>query len=166
MSYSIVEMKSQYWNHVANIYFEGIKTKIATFQTEVPTWEEWDNSHLKICRLVAKNEHDILGWVALSPTSSRCVYKGVAEVSLYISQEYRGKGIGTELLKHVVDLSEKNNIWTLQSGIIRENKESVRLHEKCGFRHLGVRERVGKMQDGTWHDVVLMERRSKIVGID
>lgn len=166
MNFSIVEMENNHWNSVAAIYLEGINTKIATFQTEVPTWKEWDNSHLSICRLVAKSEDEIMGWVELSPTSSRCVYKGVAEVSLYISEKYRSKGIGTELLKSVISLSEKNNIWTLQSGIIKANKESIKLHEKCGFRQLGIRERVGKMHDGTWHDVVLMERRSKIVGID
>jgi phosphinothricin acetyltransferase len=107
-----------------------------------------------------------LGWGALSPTSSRCVYAGVAEVSIYIGDQYRGKGIGKTLLTELVRLSEENGFWTLQSGIIKENSASIELHKKCGFRELGIREKVGKMGNGIWHDVVLVERRSKVVGID
>lgn len=166
IDFKIEEMSSGDWKGVAKAYMDGINTSIATFQADIPTWEEWDNSHIKVCRLVARLEDKILGFAALSPTSSRCVYKGVAEVSIYIGNEYRGKGVGTALLTKLVEMSEKEGFWTLQSGIIRENIASIELHKKCGFRELGVRERVGKMSNGVWHDVVLMERRSKVVGID
>ncbi|QXE19047.1 GNAT family N-acetyltransferase [Clostridium sp. 001] len=166
MDYKIEEMKKEDWEEVSKIYLEGINTKKATFQTEVPTWQNWDNSHLKSCRLVARLGNTVLGWAALSPTSSRCVYAGVAEVSIYIGEEYRGKGIGTSLLDNLVKLSEKNGFWTLQSGIIKENSPSIALHEKCGFREVGVRKKLGKMCNKKWYDVVLMERRSDTVGID
>lgn len=166
MDYKIDEMKKDDWSKVANIYLEGIKTGLATFQTQVPTWDEWNNSHISSCRLVVRLGDTVLGWGALSPTSSRCVYKGVAEVSIYIGEKYKGKGIGTFLLKNLIELSEKNGFWTLQSGIIRKNLTSIALHEKCGFREVGIREKVAKMNNKEWMDVVFMERRSKIVGID
>ncbi|MBX4258318.1 GNAT family N-acetyltransferase [Clostridium estertheticum] len=166
MNYKIDEMVSSDWKQVSNIYLEGINTGKATFQTEVPTFEEWNNGHVKTCRLVARLGNDVLGWGALSPTSSRCVYKGVAEVSIYIGENHRGKGIGRNLLKRLIELSEENGFWTLQSGIIRENISSIKLHEKCGFREIGRREKVAKMKDGEWHDVVFMERRSTVIGID
>lgn len=165
MKYIIDNMKNSDWEQVSNIYEEGIKTGKATFQTEVPAWEQWDSSHLDCCRIVARLDEKILGWAALSPTSSRCVYAGVAEVSVYIKQGYRGIGIGEALLKRLVELSEDNGLWTLQSGILRENMQSVFLHSKCGFREIGYKEKVGRMPDGTWHDTILMERRSKVVGI-
>lgn len=166
MDYKIDEMRQADWEQVADIYLKGIKTGKATFQTEVPTWEDWNNGHIKTCRLVARSGETILGWGALSPTSSRCVYAGVAEVSIYIGDHYRGKGIGKALLTELVRLSEENGFWTLQSGIIKENSTSIELHKKCGFRELGIREKVGKMGNGVWHDVVLVERRSKVVGIE
>ncbi|QXE20758.1 GNAT family N-acetyltransferase [Clostridium sp. 001] len=166
MDYKIEGMKKEDWEEVSKIYLEGINTKKATFQTEVPSWQNWDSSHLKSCRLVARLGNKVLGWVALSPTSSRCVYAGVAEVSIYIGEEYRGKGIGTSLLDNLVKLSEKNGFWTLQSGIIKENLPSIALHKKCSFREVGVREKLGKMCNKKWYDVVLMERRSDTVGID
>jgi Sortase and related acyltransferases len=159
-------MKEEDWTTVSEIYLDGINTKIATFQSEVPSYDEWDKGHMKIARLVTYKEDNILGWAALSPTSSRCVYKGVAEVSIYIGKEYRNIGVGTLLLEKVIKASEENGIWTLQSGIIRENAGSIALHEKSGFRQIGIREKVAKMTNGIWHDVVLMERRSKIVGIN
>lgn len=165
MEYNIDEMTQLDWQQVSHIYFEGIKTGKATFQSEVPTWEDWNNAHITPCRLVVRSDDDILGWAALSPTSSRCVYAGVAEVSIYIAVKYRGQGLGKVLLEDLIKLSEENGFWTLQSGIIRENTSSIVLHEKCGFRELGIREKVGKMNNGKWHDVVLMERRSKVVGI-
>lgn len=131
----------------------------------MPQWENWDNNHIKACRLAAHSGNKVLGWGALSKVSGRCVYAGVAEVSIYIGEEYRGQGIGTAILTRLVKLSEENGFWTLQSGIIRENTSSISLHKSCGFREIGVREKVGKMSSGLWHDVVLMERRSKIVGI-
>lgn len=166
MNYTIEEMKDSDWNEVSKIYLEGINTGIATFQNSIPTFEEWDNGHVKTCRLVAKSNDKVLGFAVLSPTSSRCVYRGVAEVSIYIGDNYRGLGIGKALMMNLIKLSEKNNFWTLQSGIIRENTASIELHKKCGFREIGVREKVAKMDNGVWHDTVLMERRSKIVDFD
>lgn len=166
MDYKIDEMVSSDWKQVSNIYLEGINTGKATFQTEVPTFENWDNGHVKSCRLVARLGNDILGWGALSPTSSRCVYNGVAEVSIYIGEIHRGKGIGKNILNDLIKLSEKNGFWTLQSGIIRENISSIKLHEECGFREIGIRQKVAKMNNAKWHDVVFMERRSNIIGID
>ena len=166
MDYKIEEMTRENWEEVARIYLEGINTRKATFQTEIPTWESWNSSHINSCRLVAHLDNKILGWGALSLTSSRCVYAGVAEVSIYIGEKYRGKGIGRALLNNLVKLSEENGFWTLQSGIIKENTASIALHKRCGFREIGVRKKLGKMSNGVWHDVVLMERRSDIVGID
>lgn len=166
MKYKIEQMVQADWKQVANIYLEGIKTGIATFQAEVPTFEAWDNSHISSCRLVARLGDNVLGWGALSPTSSRAVYAGVAEVSIYIGEKYKGQGIGKVLLTNLISASEENGFWTLQSGIIRENVASIALHKKCGFREIGIREKVGKMNNKNWNNVVLMERRSKIVGID
>ncbi len=166
MEYKIDQMKQSDWKQVANIYLDGIKTGVATFQTEVPTWQEWNNSHISSCRLVVRLGDSVLGWGALSATSSRCVYAGVAEVSIYIGEKYKGQGIGGILLKELVKESEEKGFWTLQSGIIRENVCSIALHKKCGFREVGIRERISKMDNKDWLDVVLMERRSKIVGTD
>ncbi|BCN28929.1 GNAT family N-acetyltransferase [Anaeromicropila herbilytica] len=164
MNYIIDEMHSTDWPEVSAIYLAGIKTEIATFQNEIPSWEEWNQGHSKCCRLVARSDDQVLGWVALSPVSGRCVYAGVAEVSIYINESSRGNGIGTALLNELINQSEKAGYWTLQSGIIKENISSRELHSKCGFREIGYRERVGKMPNDTWHDVILMERRSKVVG--
>jgi phosphinothricin acetyltransferase len=166
MNYTIEEMKASDWEEVAQIYLEGINTGIATFQNSIPNFEDWNNGHIKSCRLVAKSEGKVLGFAALSPTSSRPVYSGVAEVSIYIGGNHRGLGIGHALMTNIIKLSEENNFWALQSGIIRENTASIELHKKCGFREIGIREKVAKMDNGRWHDTVLMERRSKTVGID
>ncbi|WP_026884731.1 GNAT family N-acetyltransferase [Clostridium akagii] len=166
MDYNIKEMTETDWQGVVKVYSEGINTGKATFQTELPSLEEWDDSHIKTCRLVAHLGNIVIGWCALSPTSSRCVYAGVAEVSIYIGEEYRGKGIGKALLTNLVKLSEENGFWTLQSGIIKENLGSIVLHKSCGFREIGIREKISKMSSGEWHDVILMERRSKIIGRD
>ncbi|URZ09192.1 GNAT family N-acetyltransferase [Clostridium felsineum] len=165
MDYNIREMKAEDWEAVAKIYSEGIDTGKATFQSELPNFEEWDKGHMKNCRIVACDGENILGWAALSPTSSRCVYKGVAEVSIYIGEAYRGKGVGKNILNTLVKLSEENGLWTLQSGIIKENTSSIALHRRCGFRDIGIREKIAKMPNGTWHDTVLMERRSTFIGI-
>ncbi|MES2330921.1 MAG: N-acetyltransferase family protein [Bacteroidota bacterium] len=138
---------------VKKIHEEGIATGIATFETNSPTWEEWDRSHLPYARFVATDDEKVLGWAALTPISSRCVYAGVAEVSVYVSSEARGKGVGKALLHKLVEESEQYKLWTLQAGIIA-------LHEKVGFRIVGVREKLGQYKN-KWHDVVLMERRSK-----
>lgn len=164
MDFTIEAMKPSDWDEVAAIYLDGINTKIATFQDEVPAWEKWDASHLKVCRLVARANGRILGWAVLSPVSSRCVYAGVADVSIYVGTKYKGCGVGTALLNELIRQSEKEGFWTLQSGIIRENTASRALHTKCGFREVGIRERLGQMDNGKWHDVVIVERRSKTVG--
>ncbi len=166
MEYILEEMKVSDWEQLKEIYLEGISTGLATFQTEVPSWENWDKGHLNICRLVARSSDKVLGWAALSPISSRCCYEGVTEVSIYISQEHKGQGIGTAIMNELIKQSEKNGIWTLHSGIIRENAASLTMHKKCGFREIGIREKIAKMGNGEWHDVVLMERRSKVIGID
>jgi len=166
VDYKIEEMMDQDWQQVANVYLEGIETGIATFQTQVPTFEEWDNSHINSCRLVVRSGDNILGFGVLSQTSSRGVYAGVAEVSIYIGEKYKAQGIGKNLLTSLIKVSEENGYWTLCSGIIIGNSASIALHKKCGFREIGIREKIGKMNNENWLDVVLMERRSKIVGID
>lgn len=166
MDYTIEKMKKSDWDGVSQIYLEGINTGIATFQNSVPTFEAWDNGHIESCRLVAKSNGKVLGFITLSATSSRCVYSGVAEVSIYVGENYRGLGIGHALMIDMIKLSEENNFWTLQSGIIKENVASIELHKSCGFREIGIREKIAKMDNGIWHDTVLMERRSKLVGIN
>jgi len=158
-------MKPSDWEAVKDIYEEGINTGNATFQQSAPAWEEWNNNHLQHSRIIAKEGDEISGWAALTPVSGRCVYAGVAEVSVYVSGKARGKGLGKQLLKKLIEESEANNIWTLQAGIFPENQASINIHEACGFRMLGTRERIGKM-NGIWRDTILLERRSKTVGIN
>jgi phosphinothricin acetyltransferase len=154
------------WPSVCSIYAEGIATENATFETETPDWQAWDAGHLKDCRLVGLDDSGkVAGWAALTPVSSRCVYAGVAEVSVYVAQAARGQGLGRQLLQRLVKDSEAHGIWTLQSGILAENEASIRLHLTCGFRLVGKRERLGKL-NRQWRDVVLMERRSKKVGVE
>ena len=164
MDFVIDDMKPSDWDQVAAIYLQGINTKIATFQSEVPAWEKWDAGHLRACRITARCGERLLGWAALSPTSDRCVYAGVADISVYVGGQYKGYGVGTALMEELIRRSEEEGFWTLQSRIIKENAASRGLHLKCGFREVGIRERLGQMDNGKWHDVVLMERRSKIVG--
>jgi L-amino acid N-acyltransferase YncA len=152
------------WSAVRAIYLEGIATGNATFESSAPDWPTWDSSHLASCRLVAQCTGEIAGWAALGAVSGRCVYAGVAEVSVYVAQRARGKGVGTALLEALVSESEKQGLWSLQAGIFPENSVSVRLHERAGFRIVGTRERLGAM-NGRWRDVLLMERRSTTVGI-
>lgn len=152
-------MQQIHWPQVREIFEEGITTGHATLETEAPGWEEWDNIHLKECRLIAESEGSILGWAALSPVSGRCTYAGVAEVSIYISESNRDQGVGRILLEALVRDSEKSGIWTLQAGIFPENEASIQLHINAGFREVGIRERIGKVEDG-WRDILLMERRS------
>ncbi|MFW5988384.1 MAG: N-acetyltransferase family protein [bacterium] len=166
MEYTISILKPQYWDQIKEIYMEGIKSRNATFETEAPNWKEWNKSHIDSCRIVARKEDNIYGWTALSPVSSRCVYTGVAEVSIYVGLKYQGKGIGTSLFKKLIKLSEKNGFWTLQASIFPENESSMLLHKKCGFRVVGIRKKLGKMENGNWRDVVLLERRSTNVGIE
>lgn len=154
-----------HWPRVQEIYAQGIATGHATFETSVPEWEAWDRSHVRTCRLVAEEEGGAMGgWAALSPVSDRCAYGGVGEVSVYVAEEARRKGVGTLLLDALVAASEAAGFWTLQAGVFPENRGSVRLHERCGFRVVGTRERLG-MLHGVWRDVLLMERRSGVVGV-
>ena len=164
MNLVIETMKEQDWPAVREIYREGINTGHATFETEAPTWEQWDSDHLADCRLVAKCDGQVVGWVALSPVSRRKVYSGVVEVSLYVKASARRQGIGKTLLAAAIEESERAGIWTLQSMTFPENSASIALQESCGFRQVGRREHIGQM-NGHWRDVILMERRSKKVGI-
>ncbi len=151
------------WDDVARIYAEGIASGLATFETDVPAWADWDRAHLAGHRLVARADGVTVGWAALAPVSARPVYAGVAEVSVYVAAEARGRGVGTALLTELVASSEAAGVWTLEAGILPENVASVRMHERCGFRVVGRRERLGRMR-GVWRDVVLLERRSPVVG--
>jgi phosphinothricin acetyltransferase len=159
----IGSMEAADWNQVRAIYLEGIATGHATFETEAPDWQRWDLSHLAGCRLVARAGERIAGWAALAPVSSRRVYSGVAEVSVYVAGGFRGLGIGQRLMEALVNCSEQHGIWTLQAGILAENDSSLALHKSCGFREVGRRERIGKLA-GAWRDVILLERRSELVG--
>ena len=159
----IEPLTAESWSAVRSIYLEGIETGNATFEKSAPDWEQWSKSHLPACRFVAIAERQVVGWTALSAVSNRCVYAGVAEVSVYVARHAWGRGVGKALLKELVSASEAQNIWTLQAGISPENAASVQLHKGVGFRIVGVRERLGYM-DGRWRDVVLMERRSAVVG--
>jgi len=154
----------EHWPAVKAIYEEGLATGNASFQTSAPSWEDWDKSHLAHSRLVAVDDQTVAGWAALTPVSGRCVYAGVAEVSVYVSSSQRGRGIGKTLLESLVSESEANGIWTLQAGIFPENTASIRLHESAGFRQVGKREKIGKMGD-RWRDTALLERRSTVVGV-
>jgi phosphinothricin acetyltransferase len=160
----MVHMTEKHWEAVRAIYAEGIATGNATFETEAPSWQEWDAHHLPVCRLVAQNSGETLGWAALSAVSRRHVYRGVAEVSVYIAGLARGQGIGAALLTALIAESERNGLWTLQAVIHAENSSSIRVHQKAGFRMVGRRERIGFL-NGRWRDTVLMERRSTVVGV-
>jgi L-amino acid N-acyltransferase YncA len=164
MNLRIRPMAAEDWPRVREIYLEGIATANATFETEAPEWQQWDARHVPSCRLVAMLDHLTAGWAALSPVSSRRVYAGVAEVSVYISAAARGQGIGKALLAALIRESEQQGFWTLQAGIFPENAGSIALHEAFGFRQVGIRERLGRLGD-RWRDVVLMERRSRTVGV-
>ncbi|MFC1564844.1 GNAT family N-acetyltransferase [candidate division KSB1 bacterium] len=170
MNIEIDPLTFQDWEQVRVIFIEGIASGHATFETEAPDWEEWDRSHIKSCRFTAKEGNQILGWAALSPVSGRCIYSGVAEISVYVGKDHHGKGIGTKLLAKLIESSEKAGIWTLQAGIFPENTASIMIHKKLGFREVGCREKLGKMtygeMKGKWRDVVILERRSNKTGID
>lgn len=165
MNYYIDSMRTEDCAQVLAIYGEGIATGQATFETILPEWQQWDAGHLPLGRFVAREGNKILGWAALSPVSRRQVYAGVAEVSVYIAASARGKGVGKALMAKLIEASEANGFWTLQSSIFPENLASIELHLKHGFRELGRRKRVAKLQ-GVWRDTVLLERRSQVVGID
>jgi L-amino acid N-acyltransferase YncA len=158
-----VPLTEAHWPDVNLIYKQGIASGNATFETTSPDWTVWNQAHRADCRFVAIMDERIVGWAALSPVSGRCVYAGVAEISVYVHEKHRGFGIGSFLLETVVRESEENGIWTLQTGIFPENIASIRIHEKNGFRTVGIRERLGKMNN-KWRDVILLERRSLKAG--
>jgi L-amino acid N-acyltransferase YncA len=147
------------WPAVRSIFEAGIASGDATFETAAPTWEAWDAAHLPEHRLVARDDGQVLAWAALAPVSDRCAYAGVAEDSIYVAPAAQGRGVGRQLLAALVASAEQGGIWTVQTGIFPENRASVRLHQACGFRLVGVRERLGRL-DGRWRDVLLLERRS------
>src|SRR5688572_10613157 len=163
MDFKIEPMLPSDWPAVRAIYAAGMATGNATFETSVPEWDTWDVAHRPDCRLVARHGEEVLGWTALSPISKRAVYAGVAEESIYIAESARGQGIGKALLIAVINASEEAGIWTLQTGIFPENVASIELHKACGFREVGIRERIGQ-RDGIWRDVVFLERRSQTTG--
>jgi phosphinothricin acetyltransferase len=150
---------------VRAVYLEGLATGDATFETDAPVWERWDATHLSSCRLVALEGARVAGWAALSPVSSRSAYAGVAEVSVYVGASFRGMGAGRLLLSALVLESEAAGLWTLQASVFPENVASVALHRACGFREVGLRERVAR-RDGRWRDTVLLERRSIVAGVE
>ena len=150
------------YNQIAAIYKEGIVTKVATFETIVPDWETWNDKFLSLGRIALEENNQILAWASLSAVSKREVYKGVAEVSVYVKASERGKGLGVIILNELVRISENNNIWSLQASVFRENKASIIIHEKCGFRIIGYKEKIAKL-NGVWHDNIILERRSKIL---
>lgn len=157
-------LTAEHWPAVARIYAAGIAGGNATFEHTVPDWEQWLAARLPEPCLVARDGGQVIGWAALSPTSSRHVYRGVGAVSIYVDPDFAGCGAGATLLSELITASERVGIWTLEAGIFSENEASIALHERCGFRLVGVRTRVGQMHDGRWRDVLLYERRSKAVG--
>ncbi len=170
MEYLIDMMKPGDWQQVRSIYIEGIRTGNSTFEADAPDLDKWDSTHLREHRLVVRGHDHILAWAALSPISNRCVYSGVAELSLYVAAAHRGEGIGSALLEAIINSTEKAGLWTLQGGIFPENTRSLDLVKKHGFKEVGRREKIGKMTygdlAGTWRDVILVERRSTLTGID
>jgi L-amino acid N-acyltransferase YncA len=160
---AIEQMRPGDWEPVKAIYLEGIATGHATFQTDAPSWEAWDASHLQLARLVARDGQAISGWAALSPISPRQAYAGVAEVSVYVAATNRNAGVGRALLDALIAESERNGIWTLQAVVFPENAATIALHLRCGFREVGRRERIGKL-NGEWRDTILFERRSALIG--
>lgn len=163
VEYQIIKMCADDWPAVEEIYRQGIAGENATFESESPGWENWSAKHHVHSRLVACDKQRVLGWAALSLVSTRRVYAGVAEVSIYIAETARGKGVGKGLLSALIEQSEQNGMWTLQAGIFPENAASLALHKSCGFREVGRREKIGQL-NGVWRDVIMVERRSRVVG--
>lgn len=162
---AVGEMGPGDWAQMRAIYLEGIATGEATFETEAPAWEDWDTAHLPFARLTARKDKMIVGWAALSPVSRRQAYAGVAEVSVYVAQDHRRGGIGRALLEELIRKAEQHGIWTLQAAVFVENQATVALHVGCGFREVGRRERISKL-NGVWRDTLLLERRSQLIGVE
>jgi L-amino acid N-acyltransferase YncA len=164
---TVASMSAEDWPAVSRIYAEGIATGNATFEHTVSTWPEWREARaIEPCLIARGPSGETIGWAALSHISSRPVYRGVGEVGIYVELESAGKGVGRTLLSALIETSERAGFWMLQAGIFPENAASIALHESCGFRPVGTRERIGRMKDGSWRDVVLYERRSEVVGQD
>ena len=161
---NIKKLELHHWEAVKHIYEAGIQTGNATLETSAPSWDTWNKNHLEHSRLICELDNRVAGWCALTSVSDRCVYEGVAEVSIYIHPACKGLGIGYVLLERLIAESETNGIWTLHAAILEENKGSIRLHEKSGFRKIGVREKIGQL-NGVWRNIVLFEKRSKVVGV-
>ena len=161
----IVPMRQAHYPAVSEIYQKGIDSKIAAFTTSVPDYSTFNHNHIKDARWVAMINSDVVGWAALSPTSTRHIYRGVAEVSIYIHPSFQHRGIGKLLMEHLILESERLGMWTLVAGVISNNVASVKFHLDCGFRIVGIRERIGQMDTGEWMDVTWMEKRSLTVGI-
>ena len=162
---SIRQLEATDWRRVRAIYLEGIATGEATFETEAPSWEAWDATHLEFARLIALSNGELCGWAALSAVSKRAAYAGVAEVSVYVAAEFRKRGLGLKLLQRLIGESEQYGIWTLQASVFPENAATVALHKRCGFREVGRRQRIGRL-NGVWRDTMLLERRSEVVGTE
>jgi L-amino acid N-acyltransferase YncA len=158
----IEPLRPKHWPEVARVYAEGISTGNATFETEVPSWEHWDAAHLDPHRFCALADGVVVGFVAVSSVSDRCVYGGVVEHTVYVAASARGHGVGRRLLERVIESTEHAGIWTIQSGIFPENEPSLRLHARVGFRVVGRRSRLGQLH-GVWRDVLLVERRSEVI---
>jgi L-amino acid N-acyltransferase YncA len=162
---NIRPMSAEDASAILAIYAEGIEDGLATFETRCPTWQEWHEAHIEECRLVAEDDGTVLGWAALSPVSRRKCYRGVAEVTFYVARSARGRGVGSALLEALVEASEEAGFWTLQAATFEENTASLLVQDRCGFRVVGTRERIGQL-DGRWRTTVLTERRSQVVGVD
>lgn len=167
MEFAIKAFENSDWDAAREIYRQGLETGQATFETEPPTFSDWDNGHLPFGRIaaVSLSNESLIGWAALSAVSKRKAYSGVAEVSVYVSEQARGKRVGTELLQALIEESEGHGIWTLQASIFPENEASLRLHQSRGFRVVGRRQRISSL-NGVWRDTIVLERRSKVVGVD
>ena len=163
MEFEIRYLEANDWPAVREIYHQGIRTGLATFETDIPNWDGWNQAHRQDCRLAASDDGLVIAWAALSPVSERCVYDGVGEVSVYVGETFRGRGVGKALLEALINESETAGLWTLQAGIFPENEASLALHESCGFRRVGLRRRLGQL-NGAWRDVIVLERRSEQVG--
>lgn len=161
--YEIHPLQKSHYEEVSRIFTQGIEDGNATYENESPSWESWDNGHLQGSRFVATLDDNVLGWIALSPVSNRFVFRGVAELSVYVHRDFHGKGIGGKLMNAIIRSSVAEGIWMLQSGIFPENVGSIALHKKFGFREVGYRERIGQMpKSGEWRNIVLLERRLKV----
>jgi phosphinothricin acetyltransferase len=163
MDLIIDELRPEDWDQVRQIYLEGLATGQGSFEVEAPSWEIWNKNHHSHSRLIARQDGRVIAWAALAPVSARQCYAGVAEVSLYVSADQRGRGVGQRLLQAVIESSERHGIWSLYGATFPENEASIRLQLACGFRIVGCRERVAQ-RHGVWRDTILTERRSRVVG--